>query len=66
VIGSRPHEHGPFAGQRRDRRELPPGALRLEIMIEQTQAILDATGILALPALVRAGRGRCRGAHFGT
>jgi citrate lyase beta subunit len=45
---------------------LPPGALRIELMIEQTQAIVDAAGTLALPALVRAGRGRCRGAHFGT
>jgi Domain of unknown function (DUF6986) len=42
------------------------GALRIELMIEQTQAIVDATGCVALPALVRAARGRCRGAHFGT
>jgi citrate lyase beta subunit len=49
-----------------DRCKLPAGALRIELMIEQTQAIVDATGRLALPALVRAARGRCRGAHFGT
>jgi citrate lyase beta subunit len=46
--------------------KLPAGALGLEVMIEQTQAIVDATGRVALPALVRAARGRCRGAHFGT
>jgi hypothetical protein len=45
---------------------LPAGALRLEIMIEQTQAVLDDGGRVAVPALVRAGRGRCIAAHFGT
>jgi citrate lyase beta subunit len=49
-----------------DRCKLPIGTLRVELMIEQTQAIVDAAGSVALPALVRAARGRCRGAHFGT
>jgi hypothetical protein len=42
------------------------GALRFEIMIEQTQAVLDATGRVAVPALVDAARGRCVAAHLGT
>jgi citrate lyase beta subunit len=45
---------------------LAPGAVRFEIMIEQTQAVLDASGKVAMPALVDAGRGRCIAAHFGT
>ncbi|GIW70915.1 MAG: aldolase [Planctomycetota bacterium] len=45
---------------------LGDGALRLELMVETPQAILDAEGRAALPALVAAGGGRVRGAHFGT
>jgi len=45
---------------------LASGALRFEIMIEQTQAVLDATGRIAVPALVAAARGRCIAAHLGT
>lgn len=45
---------------------LPPGAIRCEIMIEQTQAVLDASGRVVIPALVSALRGRCIAAHFGT
>jgi citrate lyase beta subunit len=39
---------------------LPVGSLRLEIMIETPQAILN------LPPLAEAARGRCIAAHFGT
>jgi citrate lyase beta subunit len=45
---------------------LAPGALRFELMIEQTQAIVDAQGRIAAAALVRAARGRCTAVHFGT
>ncbi|HEY3820367.1 MAG TPA: phosphoenolpyruvate kinase [Polyangiaceae bacterium] len=45
---------------------LPPGAVRFEIMIEQTQAVLDAGGRVAVPGLVAAARGRCLAAHLGT
>jgi uncharacterized protein DUF6986 len=48
------------------RLRLRSGALRLELMIETPQSILDADGSSALRALVRAGGGRVRGAHFGT
>ncbi len=44
---------------------LPPGSLRLELMIETPQSIIDAGGRLAIPALVRATARRCRGLHFG-
>jgi hypothetical protein len=44
---------------------LPRHAIQLELMIETPQAILAPDGRVALPALVRAGRGRVRGAHFG-
>lgn len=44
---------------------LGAGALRLELMVETTQCLLDAEGRSALPGLVAAARGRCVGAHFG-
>jgi citrate lyase beta subunit len=40
-------------------------AIQLELMIETPQAIVAADGRIALPALVKAGKGRVRGAHFG-
>ena len=45
---------------------LPKGALKIEMMIEVTQAIIDAKGRSTLPLLLEACRGRCSGAHFGT
>lgn len=45
--------------------KLTKNAIQLELMIETPQAILAADGRVALPALVKAGRGRVRGAHFG-
>ena len=44
---------------------LPAGSLRLEIMIETPQSILNAQGISPLPLLLEAARGRCVAAHFG-
>ena len=44
---------------------LPEGTLRLEIMIETPQSILDAEGKSPLRAFVDAGKGRVAGAHFG-
>ena len=48
------------------RLKLKSGVLRLELMIETPQSILSAEGTSALRPLVAAGRGRVRGAHFGT
>jgi citrate lyase beta subunit len=45
---------------------LPGGSLRLEIMIETPQSILNARGESNLPLLADAGQGRCVAAHFGT
>ena len=45
---------------------LEPRSLRLELMIETPQSVIDPRGAIAIPALVAAARGRCRGAHFGT
>jgi citrate lyase beta subunit len=44
---------------------LAPGSVRIELMIERPQAIINSRGECGLPALVDAARGRCRGAHFG-
>ena len=46
--------------------KLRPGAIALELMIETPQSILAADGSSSLRALVAAGGGRVRGAHFGT
>lgn len=45
---------------------LPPGSLRMELMIETTQSIVDERGACSLPSLVAAGAGRVTAAHFGT
>jgi Domain of unknown function (DUF6986) len=45
---------------------LPAGSLRMEMMIETTQSIIDARGEINLPKLLEAARGRCVAAHFGT
>ncbi len=42
------------------------GAIAIELMIEQPTAIFGPDGEVALPALVRAAKGRCRGVHMGT
>jgi citrate lyase beta subunit len=47
------------------RNGLPAGSLRMELMIETVRAIVDREGRFALPELIRAARGRCRGAHLG-
>jgi hypothetical protein len=44
----------------------PPGSLRIELMIETPQSILNDRGEVNLLSLVAAARGRCAGAHFGT
>ncbi len=44
---------------------LEDGALRMEIMVETPQAILDRRGRCPLPDLVEAAEGRCAAAHFG-
>lgn len=49
-----------------ERLGMQPGALRLELMIETTQAIVGPDGACALPRLLAAARGRCVAAHFGT
>lgn len=41
-------------------------SLRLELMVETPQSIFASDGRAALPELVAAADGRCRGAHFGT
>ena len=45
--------------------DFEPGALRIEVMIETSQAILNERGEAGLLSLVGAARGRCVAAHFG-
>ncbi len=46
--------------------KLLPHTLKMEMMVEATQAVMDAEGKNPLLSLIRAGRGRCIAAHFGT
>jgi citrate lyase beta subunit len=46
--------------------KLFPNTLRLELMIETPQSIASPRGGFAIPQLIAAARGRCRGLHFGT
>ena len=45
---------------------LAKGSLKMEMMIETTQSIIDHEGRINLPHLLGAARGRCTAAHFGT
>jgi citrate lyase beta subunit len=46
--------------------KIPPGTIRIELMVETPYSIFDERGAVSLPALVAEGRGRVTGAHFGT
>jgi citrate lyase beta subunit len=45
---------------------LASGSLKMEMMVETTQSIINERGQAALPLLLEAARGRCVAAHFGT
>jgi len=47
------------------RHGLEHGSLKIELMIETPQNIIDATGSVGIPKLLEAAGGRCRGLHFG-
>ncbi|HEX8774694.1 MAG TPA: hypothetical protein VF735_14070 [Pyrinomonadaceae bacterium] len=45
---------------------LASGSLKMEMMVETTQSIINDRGQSALPLLLEAARSRCVAAHFGT
>lgn len=45
---------------------LPSKSLKMEFMVEATQTLFDLQGKMAMPEMLQAAKGRCRGAHFGT
>jgi hypothetical protein len=47
------------------RHGLESGVLKIELMIETPQNIIDSTGSVGIPKLLEAAEGRCRGLHFG-
>ncbi|WP_223787188.1 DUF6986 family protein [Marinicella meishanensis] len=49
-----------------ERLGLAAGSTTIEIMVENTQALLSQDGVCHLPLIHQATAGRCRGAHFGT
>ncbi len=48
------------------RLNLPAGTLKMEMMVETTQSLINERGEVNLPRLLDAARGRCVAAHFGT
>jgi len=46
--------------------ELSYGDLKMEIMIETTQSVFNANGEITARQILKAAKGRCIGAHFGT
>jgi citrate lyase beta subunit len=44
---------------------LPPGLLRLELMVETPQSILGHDGVCPLQSFIAAAQGRCSSVHFG-
>jgi citrate lyase beta subunit len=49
-----------------EKTSLKAGSLQMEMMIETTQSIVNDQGLINLPLLLKAARGRCVAAHFGT
>ena len=47
------------------RHGLQASSLKLELMIETTQSIIDSSGTFAIPKLLESAQGRARGLHFG-
>jgi citrate lyase beta subunit len=45
--------------------KLPAGSLKMEMMVEASQAVMDEEGRNPLHRLIRAGKDRCIAAHFG-
>lgn len=45
---------------------IAPGSLKMELMVETPETILGPDGACPMLAFVEAGKGRVRGAHFGT
>src|SRR5437763_4319575 len=45
---------------------LAAGSLKMEMMIETTQSIINSEGRINLPLMLQVARGRCVAAHFGT
>lgn len=45
---------------------LKSGSLKIEIMIELTQAVINHDGVGSIWGFIKAAKGRCRGVHFGT
>ena len=46
--------------------ELPAESLKMEMMVETTQAVMDKDGINPLYRFIKASKGRCIATHFGT
>ena len=49
-----------------DELKLENGILKMEMMVETTQAVMDADGVNPLFRFIKASKGRCIATHFGT
>lgn len=52
-------------GKIEKRFRMPDGSIKIELMVETPQSILNAKGECTLPGLVAVADGRCKAAHFG-
>lgn len=48
-----------------ERHHLAARTIRVELMIETPQVVVNHEGVCAIPALIAAAQGRCRSIHFG-
>jgi len=53
------------AGEKAAAPRFPKNSLKMEFMVETTQAVINADGVCPLPSFVRASRGRCIAAALG-
>ncbi|HEX2731693.1 MAG TPA: phosphoenolpyruvate kinase [Polyangiaceae bacterium] len=66
TIAAQPRALVRLFGALEERHGLASGSLKLELMIETTQALLGPDGNNPMPGFLQACQGRCTGAHLGT
>ena len=66
TIPEQPQTLANFFDLLEDNLGIEKGSLKMEMMVETTQAILDIDGINPLHRFIRASHGRCIAMHFGT
>lgn len=66
TIPEQPETLAGFFGILEEELKLSPGCLKMEMMVETTQSIMDINGTNPLYRFIKAAKGRCIAMHFGT